>query len=134
MSSRSGVRLLSCALAVVGLVASANAQRIRADLGLRFERPGPSLTLGLRRPSCAPARVWIEGHWTTRVERVWVEGCERRVWVEPCWETRWDACGRRIRVQVSAGYWRSERDPGRFENREVRVWIPGYWRERAPSY
>lgn len=134
MSSRSGMRLISCALALVGLVASANAQRGSSNLDVRFERRGVNLTLGLRRPACAPARVWIDGHWTSRVERVWVEGCERRVWVEPCWEWRWDSCGRRVQVQVRAGYWRSVRDPGRFENREVRVWVPGCWRDSAPRY
>ena len=92
--------------------------RLPVDRGHRVER-------------CAPARVWVPGHYEVRIERTWVEGCERRVWVPARVEWRRDACGRGYAVQVCAGYWRVEREPGRYESRKVSVWVPGHWQERA---
>jgi hypothetical protein len=123
------LRWLSCVAALALLADLAPAQGLSVRFGKHSKRSSVSLTLGLPAPHCAPARVWVEGCYEVRVERVWVDGCERQEWVAPCYETRWDSCGRRVKVLVRAGYWRTVREPGRFENREVRVWRPGYWRE-----
>ncbi len=127
------LRLALFASVLMSCASSVQAQRLSLSLGGCREQPSLRVSFG-RAPSCAPARVWVEGRWETRVERVWVEGCERRVWSPARFETRWDSCGRRVQVLVSAGHWTVVRDPGRYEQREVRVWVPGYWRESAPRY
>jgi hypothetical protein len=73
----------------------------------------------------AVERTWVPGRWETRTEQVWVQGAERRVWVEPLYETTRDPAGNETRVLLKEGHWRIVRDPGRYETREVQVWIPG---------
>lgn len=125
------IALLASALAFCA--STAGAQRLSLSVGGCSDGPSLRLSLG-RSPARAPARVWVEGRWESRFERVWVEGCERRVWSPARFETRWDSCGRRVQVMVSPGHWRIVRDPGRYEQREVRVWVPGRWRDCAPRY
>lgn len=79
-------------------------------------------------PACEPPRVWVAGHYEMRCERVWVPGTCERVWVAPVYEWRRDACGRTYQVLVCAGYWRTIENPGRWEDREVKVWVEGYWK------
>ncbi len=129
----SALRLALSAWVLLACGASAQAQRISFSFGGHRNPSGVQISLR-GAPACAPARVWVEGRWETRVQQVWVEGCERRVWVPARFETHWDSCGRAVQVVVSAGRWALVRDPGRFEQREVRVWIPGYWRESFPRY
>ena len=83
---------------------------------------------------CEPARLWVPGRHETRCERVWVPGCERKEWVPPCFEWRIGSCGERFRVMVREGYWRVVREPGRYETREVSVWVPGHWEISARRY
>ena len=64
------------------------------------------------------------GRYETRYERVWVPGRSERRWCPPQFEWRYDSCGRRIRVQVRAGYWGTIQHPGFYERRAVRVWVP----------
>jgi len=109
------------------------AQRLSLTLGHGERRGAVHLELGRRSHGCAPARTWVAGRYEVRIERVWIEGCERQVWIPPRYEVIRDGCGRELRIQVCAGEWRVVRDPGRYENREVRVWVPGHWRE-APRY
>jgi hypothetical protein len=79
----------------------------------------------------APRRVWVPGHYETRCERVWVpESCER-VWIEPVFGFSTDACGNRVRVQISAGYWTTIHHPGFYETREKNVWVPGHYATRS---
>lgn len=127
------LRSLTCALLLVAAADAASAQELSLRLGRSSRHGSASLTIGLPVRACAPARVWVPGRYELRVERVWIEGCERRIWVPARYEWRRDPCGREVRVLVCAGHWRTVRDPGRFENREVRVWVPGHWRE-APRY
>jgi len=78
----------------------------------------------------APRRVWVPGHYETRHERVWVPGPCERVWIEPVFELRFDACGRRVRFEVSPGHWRTVQHPGHHEQRAFQVWVPGHYRSR----
>lgn len=75
-----------------------------------------------------PPRVWTPGHYETRCERVWVAGRDEQVWVPARFEWRHDSCGRAYQVCVNPGYWRNVSGPGRFEERQVRVWVDGCWR------
>lgn len=69
-------------------------------------------------------RVDRRGCYETRYENVWVPGYEKRVWVPAVYEWRYDPCGRRTRVLVCAGYYRTECVPGRYERRARQVWVP----------
>ena len=78
--------------------------------------------------SHAPRRLWVPGHYETRCERVWVQGSSERLWVEPVFELRLDSCGKRVRVELYPGHWRTVQHPGRYELREFQVWVPGQYR------
>lgn len=127
------LRLLACSLGLVLCSHAASAQGRSLSLGHSPRHSGVRVTLGDRAPSRPLARAWIEGRYETRVERVWIEGCERQVWAPARYELRRDACGRERWVLVCPGSWRTVRDPGRFEAREVQVWVPAHWRD-APHY
>jgi hypothetical protein len=74
------------------------------------------------------ARCWVPGHYETVREKVWVEGCLERVWIDPAYTWRRDAWGRTYPVCVSAGRYEMVKRPGRYELREVQVWVAGCWR------
>lgn len=75
-------------------------------------------------------REWVPGHYETRCERVWIPGCARQEWVPARHEWRTDFWGRPVYVLIAPGYWTVVTDPGRYEVREVREWVPGHWRFR----
>jgi hypothetical protein len=93
---------------------------------------GVTYSTGHARPvpvaHCPPPRVWVPGHYETRFQDVWVPGPSRQVWVPPVYAWRHDACGRAYQVCVRPGSWRTECAPGRYERREIRVWVDGCWR------
>jgi hypothetical protein len=76
------------------------------------------------------AREWVPGQYVTRCERVWIPGCTRQEWVPARHDWRTDFFGRPVWVLVQPGYWTVVTDPGRYELREVREWVPGHWRIR----
>ena len=124
--------VLTLALIAAPLAASAQAQEIALTLSKHFKNGSISLALGsgprcVLEPRREPARVWIAGHYESRCERVWVAGCSRKEWVPPCYEWRVTACGQRYQVLARAGYWHTVSEPGRFETRNVQVWVPGHW-------
>lgn len=75
----------------------------------------------------APRRVWVAGAWIEQEHRVWVRGHTERVWQEPAFEWRYDSCGRRLRVQLGIGCWRTIEHPGHWRVEHTRVWRPGHW-------
>ncbi len=115
------LRLTLAALGTLAFAPRADAQFI--DLAYS-KKKGVSIHLS-NRP--AP-RMWMPGHYEVRMERTWVEGPEKRVYVMPVRETRFDSCGKPYEVEMRSGYWMLVREPGRFVEREVRVWVPGHWR------
>ncbi len=83
------------------------------------------LSIGKRGRSVATTRVWVPGH-QQQVERlIWVPGAARREWLPPVYATRYDGYGRPYRVIVREGRWQSVCEPGRYERRIERVWVPG---------
>jgi hypothetical protein len=72
--------------------------------------------------------TWVSSGWQVHHEQVCVEPARtRRVWVAPRYGSRYDNCGRVIRVVVEAGYWKSVTVPARYETRATRVWREGHW-------
>lgn len=119
---------LLATFAAFPLAAGAQAQELSLRIGKSGKHGSFELAIGRGAPAhCEPARLWVPGRYETRCERVWVPGCERREWVPACYGWRVGPCGERYRVLVREGYWRTVREPGRYETREVSVWVPGHW-------
>jgi len=128
--------LLALPLVVAPLSASAHAQGLSLTFGKRIGHGSISVSVGVpsgyhRAPRCESRRVWIPGHYETRCEQVWVPGCTRKEWVPARYADRIDACGRRLRVLVSAGYWHVVQGIGHYEQRELQVWVAGGWQTRG---
>ena len=81
----------------------------------------------------APAveRRWIPGHYETRVTNVLVEPERReREWVPPASRVRIDPYGCRVTV-TTPGFYRDILIPARYESRETRIWIEGFYQDIA---
>jgi hypothetical protein len=81
----------------------------------------------VRRAAHAP--VWVPGHTLEVTRRVWSPGRTCREWIPPLYATRYDPCGRPRQVCVRPGRWHTLHEPGRFETRLERVWVPGRWEQ-----
>ena len=81
---------------------------------------------------CAPVREWCEGYYETVCQHVVVcpETYERR-FCEPVYETRFDHCGKPIQFCVREGYYQNVCIPARYEDRFVKVFHPGFYKEVA---
>ncbi|MBK8974550.1 MAG: hypothetical protein IPM29_01355 [Planctomycetes bacterium] len=64
------------------------------------------------------------GYWREVRERVWVPGVERVVYVPARYEYRRDACGRLVRILVEPERHQIVCEPGYFEWRVRREWVP----------
>lgn len=135
---------LAFALAAAVTTAPAAAQRLQAEKhGSQWEigalkstkngsaaitvgSQGVSLNLASnsRRGSVRTPRGYDGGRYEYRTQRTWIPGSNRRVWVEPSYQWRYDSCGVRFRSLVRAGYYRTIQSAGRYENRQVKVWVP----------
>ncbi len=135
---------LAFALAAAVTTAPAAAQRLQAEkrgsqweigVGHSTQAGSATLTAGSqgvslnlrsssRRGNVRTPRGYDGGRYEYRTERTWVPGYNRQVWVEPVYEWRYQPCGNRYRVLVRAGYHRTVCVPGRYENRQVKVWVP----------
>ena len=132
---------LAFALAAAVTTAPAAAQRLHAEkrsgsqweigVGNESRSGSAALTVGsqgvslnLSRGGARVPRGYDGGRYEYRTERTWVPGYNRQVWVEPVYQWRYDSCGARYRVLVRAGYNRTVCVPGRYENRQVKVWVP----------
>jgi hypothetical protein len=71
---------------------------------------------------------FVPGHYEARIDRVWVPGATEQVWVPAQYQVSYNACGQRIQTLVAPARWEYINHPGRYENRQVRVWIPGSYR------
>jgi hypothetical protein len=119
-------------LAGLGMIALAVALPATASAHDHFD-----LSIGLGPTYVAPAYVapapverrWIPGHYETRVSTVLVEPEHRvRDWVAPYTSVRVDPYGYRYSV-TSPGYYRDTLVPARYESRETRVWVEGYYQD-----
>jgi hypothetical protein len=87
---------------------------------------------------CAPPveycvqKEWVPGYYETVTQHVLVcaEQIEHR-YFEPVYETRCDPCGRHIQVCVRPGYYKDFCTPARYEDRCVKVFHEGFYREVA---
>jgi hypothetical protein len=127
--------VLALFAAACALIPTASAQELELRLGKRDPRLAVSFDWGGARdcaptPRFQPPRVWVPGCYQSRWERVWVPGCVRREWTPAVYQWRVTTCGRRERVLIRAGCWRDVVEPGRFESRQVQVWVPGHWRSQ----
>jgi len=106
-------------------VSTANAQRIGFNIGTN----GFSFGLGIghqrhRRSHChtAGCRTTIAGHYDLVPDRVWRPGHSRQIWVPARYSYR-NRCGRRVRVLVRRGYYRTVHTPGYWDTINRRVWV-----------
>jgi hypothetical protein len=120
--ARRALALATLLLAPLLLAPAAFAQA-QLDVRLRTPRRGPV-------PARCTVREWVPGHYETRLERVWVPGATRQEWRPARQEWRLDLRGCAVLVLVEPGRWITVTEPGRFETRERREWVPGYWRMR----
>ncbi len=104
----------------VGLERSLGGASVRAALYLGDPGPGYRLTY------CRP-RHGASDRYRTVARRVWVPGTVERIWIDPVYETRYDACGRPVRILICEGTWKDIERPGHYEIRYVRVWTPTRW-------
>ncbi|MFT5198277.1 MAG: hypothetical protein ACI87O_000933 [Planctomycetota bacterium] len=123
--------VLPAALALMTLAPAEAASPKKADLGItigshgelgvRIGTPGfPRAQERHRSRRITPAR----GYWETITEQVWVQGRVRQEWVSASYDTVYDSCGNRHQVLVRQGYYRTVREPGCYETRSRRVWVP----------
>lgn len=101
-------------------------------LDIRIGEGGIHASLGDRRAHVhrhrGPNWRWIDGHWSWRTDRVFVEPAHRhRVWVDAVYGWRTLPCGTRERYLVRSGHWATQHVPARYETRRTRVWIAGHW-------
>src|SRR5262245_56168076 len=119
-------------------------------LGLTFPAPtqggqarlGNHVTIGVdlggaRQPAPPPVKQVPAGYWKEITERVWVDGACRTICHPPVWGWTCDPCGRRVWGIVRAGWTETIHEPGHYELRTRRVWVPyhqhhdgGYHRRR----
>lgn len=131
----------------LALAPLASAQRaVEVDLGVRARGAYATLDLSLGRrgarrnvrrsapgysrravTTCAPRRVYVPGHYQTVTRRVWVPGQLREEYVPATYETRLDPCGRPYNALIRAAHYRTVQDPGYWEDRGQRVWVPARW-------
>jgi hypothetical protein len=50
----------------------------------------------------------------------------RCIWISPVYRTWYDHCGHAHSVLVRPGYWQNTCEPGHWEVRQRKVWIPNY--------
>ena len=94
-----------------------------ANIEFRGRHGSVGATFGNRRSTCPPVQS-ARGHYEYVTERVWVEGARRKIWVPAEYGYVHEPCGRRRRIVVRAGYYRIVQDPGYYETRTRRVWVP----------
>jgi hypothetical protein len=81
-----------------------------------------------------PSRQWIAGRYETVEREVWIPESREKVWVPALYETRFDPCGRAYQVLVRPGAWTVVCNPGHFETRRERIWVPGGHRTHCAPY
>jgi hypothetical protein len=121
--------LSAALLALVALGGNARAH----DLSLSWQHRsggtiyGVSIGNGSFDAFCTPAPCPPPaGTWEVVEERVWIPARESRIWISPIYRTWYDHCGHAHSVLVRPGYWQNTCEPGHWEVRQRKVWIPNY--------
>ena len=113
---------------LLGLTFSAPAQVVQANLGKH-------ITIGLdlgghHEPACPPVHrappilPAPAGEWREITERVWVPGECRQVCHPAIWGWGRDHCGRPVWTIIRPAWTETIHEPGRWECRTRRVWVP----------
>jgi hypothetical protein len=76
------------------------------------------------RPGRRFAHRFRRGHWEVRTYRVWIPGRYRTEYVPPVYETVRGRHGRLVTVLVRPACTRKVWEPGYYETRSQRVWVP----------
>ncbi len=123
--------LLPSLLLLTALCGNARAQKLSLSLHRTDSKGSFGITLGTggSPAHCVPAPPVCHapaGTWEVIEDKVWVPAREVRVWVEPVYETWYDHCGHAHARLVSAGHWKTSCEPGHWEVRKRKVWIPSY--------
>jgi hypothetical protein len=123
------LHLPAALLSLVALGGSARAHDLALSVQHRFGGTsfGISIGNGSFHASCAPAPCPPPaGTWEVIEERVWVPARESRIWIAPVYQTWYDSCGHAHSSIVRPGYWQNTCEPGHWEVRKRKVWIPNY--------
>lgn len=79
-------------------------------------------------PVIVTGSYYIPGYFDTRRDTVLVESARvEKQYVQPVFETRYSQEGKPYTVQIAVGYTKDIVIPARYEERETKVWIEGYW-------
>ena len=92
----------------------------------QFHSP-PGLYEARRSCSTITRPRYIPGHYQISHERVYVPGAIRRVFVPARYVTRCGLFGIRYRRVIEPAHYQSYREPGRYELRKKKAWIPGHY-------
>ena len=123
--------VLPAAMALVTLMPTADASPKKVDwdiqfgsqghLGVRIGTPGFPRRSVRRSSRCiTPSR----GYWKTISEQVWVQGRSHQEYVPAVYETFYDSHGNAHRVLVCEASYRTVQEPGHYETRSRRIWVP----------
>ena len=72
-----------------------------------------------------PPSRYIPGHYEIRQERIFIPGSVQRVFVPARYVTRCGLFGIRYRREIAPAHYQNYREPGHYELRKRKVWIPG---------
>jgi len=70
---------------------------------------------------------YVEGRFVFEMRQIFIPGAWREERVAPVYREHRGRFGIVIRIMVKPGYTHRTFEPGHYEHRNVRVWVPGYW-------
>ena len=79
------------------------------------------------RSPCNPVPLsrYIPGHYEISEERIFIPGSVQRVFVPARYATRCGLFGIRYTQKIAPAHYQSYREPGHYELRKRKTWIPG---------
>ncbi len=122
--------ILMTGLVLFGTSVSASAQHLRLRLHSRgahvsFSPFSTHAPYSHRAATRGQLRHVRSGYYKTVTRKVWIEGISRQVHVPAQYGWGYDSCGRRTWIVVRPAYHRTVREPGHWDYRTERVWVPG---------
>ena len=70
---------------------------------------------------------YVEGRFVFEMRQIFIPGVWREERVAPVYREHRGRFGIVIRILIKPGYTHRTFEPGHYENRNVRVWVPGHW-------
>lgn len=127
-------RALRTSFLSTALLATLAPVSLADGFGIAFGRGGFSIGFSsgpVWSPPCPPPPPpprWVPGHYEIVSRPVYLAGCEDRLWVPARYGWLRDRYGRAFWGCIEPGHFLLTRQPGHYENRDVRVWVEGGWR------